>query len=308
MPETDTLTPETGNSAATTEAAVSAKTDASTADATILTDPPESKPTPGDGWRERMASGDEKELARLARFKSEADYHKSYRAMEKKQSSGELKAKLVPDATPEQLTAWRKDNGIPEKAEDYLAALPKGLVIGDADKPLIDGFLSRVHGKNASPEFVSEALGWYYDQQETLAAEQASTDKAYQQASTDALREEWGGEFRANINSITAFLDAAPATADGKPLKDLLMNARLGDGTQLGNNPAALKWLAQLAHDANPAGFVSPNDGGSQLESVEGKIAAAKLRMQNDPGWPKDTKAHEDYQKLLTARERLAPK
>lgn len=304
MADTETLAPETDNPATQVTAETTAH---ATAPETVLAAPESSKPVTPDwapDWREKMAGGDEKELARLGRFKSPVDVYRSNRELEKKMSAGP--AKLTADATPEQIAEFRKANGIPEKADGYLEALPKGLVIGDADKPMIEGFLNRVHGKNAPPEVVADAIDWYYGEQERIAAAQAQADKEFSLKSSDALREEWGGEFRANINSITAFLDAAPATDDGTPLKDLMMNARLGDGTRLGDNPAALKWLARLASDANPAGFVSPGAGGSQIESAEKELDGLKLRMRTDrAGWDKDAKAQARYMQLVSAIEKM---
>lgn len=301
-PETETLAPET-----VTPAATGAAPAATEAPETVLANPPDNKEAPSDwvpDWREKMAAGDADELKALQRYKSPVDVNKARREAVKRISSGEMKAKLAPDATPEQLTAWRKDNGIPEKAEGYLEKLPDGLVIGDADKPMLASYLEKVHGKNASPEVVAETLNWYYGEQERLAAEQVKADKEYQKVSTDALREEWGPEFRANINSINAFLDTAPATDDGKPLRDLLMEARLGDGTKFGSNPAALKWLARLANEANPAGFVSPGDGRSQTESLETERDGLLAKMRT-PSWAADKKSQDRFMQVTAALEKL---
>jgi len=258
-----------------------------------------------EDWRDKLAKTDAKLRTRLDRFKSPADVLTAYTELEKRMSSA--KVKLPDTPTEEQLAAYRKDNGIPDKPDGYLAALPPGLVIGDEDKPLVQSFLDRVHGKNAPPEVVADAVDWFYAAQEEKMAEQAAQDKEFRVKSEDALRAEWGGEFRGNINSITAFLDAAPATEDGTPLKDLLMGARLSDGTPLGNHPTALKWLAQIASDANPAGFVSPGVGGSQAESVESEIATIENRMRTDrPGYMRDEPMQARYRQLLTAREKLA--
>ena len=253
-----------------------------------------------DDWREKMAGGDAKELTRLQRFKSPVDVNNSRRELERKMSSGEVKAKLAEGATDEQVAAWRKDNGIPEKPDGYLEKLTKGLVIGDADKPVVDAFLGRVHGKNADPAVVADVLDWYYEQQAQAVASQSETDAEYRSASTAALGAEWGGEFERNIKSIKAFLDAAPPTEDGVPLKSLLMDARLGDGTRLGDNPAALRWLAGLAAEANPAGFVAPN-GGSQTDALQTEMDGMKTRMRDDPSWSKDTRAQERYLRVVDA-------
>lgn len=274
---------------------------------TILTNPGD-QPVVGDwpeDWRDKLTK-DEKLRQRLDRFKSPGDVLKAYTEIEKKMSAGE-KAKLAADATPEQVTAWRKDNGIPEKPDGYLENLPKGLVIGDDDKPRLNAYLERVHGKNASPEIVADTLDWYYAEQESAIAAQAEKDTEYRQKSVEELRAEWGTEFKANVNSVKAFVASAPVAEDGTKLGDLLMGARLADGTMLGDNPAALRWLAKLADDANPAGFIAPSAGTSQKEGVESEIASIEKTMrENRPAYDKDERMQKRLLQLYEAQEKLS--
>ena len=258
-----------------------------------------------EDWRAKMAGSDAKELKRLARFKSPADVYASNRELERKMSSGQV-AKLADDATADQIAAWRKDNGIPDKPEGYLENLTSGLVIGDDDKPAVGSFLTAMHSKNVAPDVVSEALDWYYKSQESAVTAQSQADKEFRAKSEDALRGEWGGEYRGNINAIKAFLDVAPTVDDGIPLSNLLMGARLADGTAFGDNPAVLKWLSRLATDANPAGFVSPGVGGSQAQSVTDEIESIKLKMRQDrPAYDKDAKLQARFLQLIQAQEKL---
>ncbi len=261
-----------------------------------------------DDWRDKLAGGDEKERKQLERMKSPVDVWVAYREAQKKISSGALKAKLPDAATPEQLAAYRADNGIPDKPDGYLEKLPSGLVIGDDDKPMLQSFLADVHGENAPPAVVAKALDWYYRQQEETIAAQAEADKTYGQTAQDELRAEWGNEYRGNVNSIKAFLGTAPATPDGTPLKDLMLGARLSDGSLMGDNPTALKWLASLASEANPAGFIQPGDGASQIEGVETEISKIETMMRTDrPAYNRNEKIQERYRQLLDARAKLAP-
>lgn len=267
------------------------------------------KDAPGywpDTWRERLAKGDEKKLKELQRFRSIEDRDKSYDEMRKKLSSGELKAKLAPDATDEQVAAWRKDNGIPEKPDGYLEKLPGGLVIGSEEMPVYLPFAEIALEENVSPQAMGRLIAKVAAQQEEQIAAQSDADKAFKQTAEDALRAEWGSEYRGNLNSIMSFLDSAPPTDDGSPLKGLLMGARLADGTLFGNNPAALKWLASLAQDANPAGFVQPNAGASQLNAVEDEInGIRKVMRESRHIYDKDEKMQERFRILLTAQEKL---
>ena len=200
-------------------------------------------PAPKD-WatlRTEYSKGDDKIEKRLARYSSPEAVLDALVAAQNKIASGALKSALPDKATPEELAAWRVDNGIPAKPEDYDTTLPKGLVIGEADKPVIEGFLKTAHSKNMSPDQVKETLNWYYQEQERQLDARNAKDTEFKSQSEDKLRAEWGGEYKLNINMIGGLLDTAPAG-----VKDLVVSARLGDGTPLGNHPEVLRWLANL--------------------------------------------------------------
>lgn len=282
-----------------------------TGEETIATDaaaePKEAVPDWPEDWRDKLAKGDDKVRKRLDRFQSPADVLKSWQSLEQKLSSGDVKSKLPDDATEEQIAAYRKDNGIPDKPEGYLDNLPNGLVIGDDDKELVASYVERVHGKNADPAVVAETLDWYYQLQEDQIAKQAEDDAAARQKFEDELRSEWGGEFRANVTAINNFLAQAPVSEDGTPLKDLLWGSRMADGTPIGNHPTMLRWLARVASDANPAGFVAPGAGGSQAQSVKDEIASIEKVMREDRAtYNKDTKMQERLRVLYDAEEKLS--
>lgn len=277
-------------------------------DKTLLTEPGDSAASAPadwpDDWRVKLAGDDEKALKKLDRYKSPQDIFKAYRALEAKMSSGDVVAKLPKDATEEQIAEYRKANGIPEKADGYLDALPDGLVVGDDDKPLVKSFLEKVHGKNAPPEVVADAVAWYYETQEQLAAETAAADKERRAAAADELRAEWGREYTANINSIKAFLDTAPIGEDGTSLRDMLMGARLANGVPLGDSPEALRWLAKLADDANPGGFIAPGAGSGNAETIESQIKEIEAKMGTKE-YIKDEAMQAKLRKLYAARESI---
>lgn len=260
-----------------------------------------------EDWRAKMVGEDKDALKAIERYKSPQDVAKALREAQKKISSGQTKPELPKDATEEQIAAYRKEIGVPDKPEGYLAALPNGLVIGEADKPIADSFLAAAHESNMPPEFVGKALDWYYGLKEKQAAEEQQTILDRRRAAQDELRAEWGAEFRANVNSITAFLDTAPAMADGTPFKNALMGARLEDGSLMGDHPDFMRWMADLATKMNPAGFVSPGSGTSQIESVKDEIASIEKVMREDrPRYDKDEKMQARLRQLYDAEEKLS--
>lgn len=279
------------------------------APATIIATPgadPVATPAATDwapNWRD-MISSDEKHKKTLDRFASPKALYESYESLRGRVSNGELKAVTpFPDkGTDEQKAQWRAENGVPAKVEDYDLKFENGLVIGEADKPLIDGFLKNALDKNMPTTHAKAAVEFYYKAQEEAQAAREKTDGEFRKASEDALRAEWGAEFRTNVNRIGALLDATGPAG----LKDQLMTARLADGSVLGNNPAALRWLADVARQLNPVATVVPNAGANVATAIDDEIKQIETTMRKDrKAYNLDTKMQARYMELLTARERV---
>lgn len=251
-------------------------------------------------WRDLAAGGDAKERARLERFASPQDFYKSYRALEQRLSSGELKKALPENATPEQITEWRKDNGIPESPEGYDTTLPDGLVIGENDKPLVNEFLKAMHGANASPTAVKAALSAYYNIVADQQADWVNKSDAVKAETEETLRAEWGPDYRKNLNLALSTLDMLGAEA-----KQAILNAQ-GADAMLMNNPHVLRGLATLAREINPAGTLLPSGNGDPMQGVETELAAiAQKRKEDRAGYFKDTAMQARERELIEARDKL---
>ena len=261
-----------------------------------------------ENWRSEMASGDEKLGKLLERYATPSDAAKALREAQKTIDAGLKKGALPDNPTEEQLKAYREANGIPEKPEGYLDKMPDGIVLGDADKELASGFLEAMHAQNAPPGFVHAALGWYNHLQEQQIQQQAVDDKAFHSETVEALREEWGSEFKLHSNSITNLIETyGEPLEDGTPFAEWLESARTPDGQRLGDHPAFLKTMLSIAMQVNPAGVVMPGEGMGQIDKVQSEIAEIqKLMDAGSPKYWKDEKMQERYRKLLTAQEKLA--
>jgi len=95
------------------------------------------------------------------------------------------------------------------------------------------------------------------------------------------LREEWGPDYRPNTNLINAFIGSMP-----KELQDELFQSAKPDGTQIMNNPAMLKWLAQQARELNYTGAVLPSgqSNGKDISTEINELVAASGNRQG-PYW-----------------------
>lgn len=264
---------------------------------------------PADDWRVRLANGDEKELKRLGRFATEADVYKAYRELENKLKSGEMKKGLPKDATPEDIAQWRKENGIPEAPDKYDLTFENGLVIGEEDKPYIDKFVTKMHGENATPAQVKAAVASYYEimgeQQQAIA----EADAQFKDSSLELLREEWGGDYKKNLNAVNGLISSMP-----DEVRAYFETARTADGKVLGNDPEVVKWLAQTAFEINPAATVMPNSMSNPGAGITDEITSIeKMVGDRDSDYWRgakeangNTKMQNRYAELIAARDKIA--
>jgi hypothetical protein len=256
----------------------------------------------GNDWRQKYAGEDEKLLKRLERYASPKAAIDALLEAQKKISAGEVVKPLAKDATPEQVNEWRKANGVPEKPDAYFDKLPDGLVLGEEDKPIFASFAETMLEKNVPTEVMHEVVRWYQKFTDDQAANLADVENSSKAAVEDALREEWGADYRANLNMVNALLDSAP-----KGVKDSVLGARMPDGTPLGNDANLVRWLAATARELNPAATLVPGTGMTATRGIEDRIAEIdKVMRTNRREYMRDTKMQEEYRQLLSARERLA--
>ena len=256
-----------------------------------------------DTWRQELAGDNEKELKQLERYQSPKDIWNKARALEQRLSSGELRSTLPKDATPEQLTAWRAENSIPESPDKYEIKFGDG-GLPEEDRPVIDSFLTAIHGKNVNNEQAKATVDWYYAQVQRQTEEREDKDREFAKQSEDTLRSEWGNDYRPNINSIDAIIDLAP-----NDVKDLIRRGRLANGDPFLSNPSTMKWLAGLALQINPVTTVIPNAGANIGSAIDDEIAGIEKLMRTDrKAYNEDEKKQARYRELLDAKDRLGAK
>ena len=300
---------------ADTSTVVETAPDTNTVEPTVAPDaPPDSgdasleEPAVGpDDWataRARIAKGDEKLEKRLARYTSVDSLAEALIQAQNKIASGSLKSALPKDATPEQLAEWRTENGIPEAPEAYDLTLPDGLVIGEADKPIVDEYAKQAHSLNLTPEQVKGNLAWYFQEQERQIEAQNQADYEARISGEEALREVWGSESKLNKNLIKGLIESAPA---GVP--DQLLGARLADGTPLGSHPDTLRWLADLARQINPVATVVPGSGSNASQAIDSELETIQDLMKDRTSkyWKGEgaNKMQERYRQLISVKQKM---
>lgn len=251
-----------------------------------------------EDWRNRYAGEDAKKMERLNRYASPAAAFDALLSLQSKIGAGELRSKLPDNATKEQVTAWRNENGIPESPDKYDLA---NIKVAAEDKPMIDSFLTKLHGANAPAGVAKEAVAWYYDEVVKRTEERLDKDKQIATASEDALRAEWGGEYRANVNMVNGLLETVPAE-----VRDLFKTGRMGDGTPIMSSPGVLKALVSWSRQINPVTTVVPNAGANIGSAIDDEIRSIENTMRTDrKTYNEDARMQERYRELLDAKSRI---
>jgi hypothetical protein len=261
-------------------------------------------PTWPEQWRTMLAGSDEKELKRLERIADPGQVWKSFRSLEAKLSSGELKDAATPfpdKGTDEEKAKWRTDNGIPALPAEYLKAvkMPKDAepVVAQVEKYL----LPELHNANASPAAAQAAVNALAKFRADNELAQQERDNKEQAETLAAMRAAWvGPDYTQNMGAVERFVAMFP-----EKLQPLLRNARLQDGRALFNSPEAMQTMARLSREINPIKTTLPN-GANGPKAIDSRIAEIETTMRSDrPKYNADTAMQNELRDLYRAREHM---
>lgn len=241
-----------------------------------------------EDWRERLAGDDKAFAERLKRFNDPTAIARSYRELETRVSSGQLKAPPAPlaeNATPEQVTAWRAEQGLPATAEAIMTglALPDGVIPGEADRPLLANFAEAAYNAGWTQDQYNTAVGWYYSLQDQLVGERQQADADFHTESMVNLQSEWGRDYQKNQNILKGFWDRFFP----KDVGEAWLTSRMPDGTIVGDNPGFAKAMLEIAAAINPVGVVLPNVPGATMNDIHKEYGELQVAMKAvNPGMP----------------------
>ena len=274
-----------------------------TAESTATTTTETTEKTEVD-WRSEWAGEDKELLGFLGRYHSRDAAIKAWKKTNDEIKSGKYRKPLGDDPTEDELAAYRKDFGIPDDPKGYLDNLPDGLVVGKDDEPAVQTFIEKMHAVNAPKAVTEAALSAYYDIVEEMSAAEADAAKAAEQAGVEALREEWGPDYRRNLNAMHNYLDGLPEN-----IKEVFTHGRKADGTPIGYDADVLKFLAGLAMEKNPLATVVPGAGSDAAGAIESELNNLKAMMgdRNSEYWkgPKAEKHQARYRELVEAQSKI---
>lgn len=173
------------------------------------------------------------------------------------------------DATPEQITAYHRSLGVPEKPEDYdikSLNLPDSVKRAeDVEKP----FLAVAHKFGMTPDAVKGVIEWFYDLGTTFEKDQRVKLEGVKASNTQLIREQWGGNAdrrQAQINNFASSNDP-----EGKALAKL-------KAFGLDHDPDIVFMLDRMEKSGHNPGLVGGNTPVQLLTAAQAKERIATIR------------------------------
>jgi hypothetical protein len=255
----------------------------------------------GPKWREQAAGNDQAKLAELRRYQTPGAALTALFDAKERIRTGLLAKPLPANPNEQEVAEYRAAQGIPEKPEGYAENLPQGIVLGEEDKPVFNSLMAELHKIHTPPRVAHAILGWYNKHVESEAGEIAAQDGRDKEEVQTALRQEWGNDYKANVNINANYLQSLPPD-----VRDAITNARDLDGRALVNHAGVLKWLTEVARNNADVSTLMLDTGGNAMKSINQRIAEIEGILRTDrQKYNKDTAMQKEYEDLLEKRERI---
>lgn len=235
----------------------------------------------------------------LGRYKSQQDYMLAGMAAREKLRTGEYKrAELPEDATEEEVANWRKENGVPEKAESYEIPKVAGYQWSGVDDPYIASFKEVAFKGNYTQTQLNAAADWYArtmaEQQDKYLETITGQDRADAEELDDTLRNELGrADYKPSRELVRRFLKD-DETGFGA-IKDSILSARYtdaeGKSRRLINNIDFTRKLIDLAHETYGDAAMISGDARSNMNNRKKEIEAlmeSDITEYHRKGWDKE--------------------
>lgn len=259
-------------------------------------------------WREQTVQAlgiedsavKEKYLSQLSRYPSFDKFAGAFFEQRELISKGQHKQGLPANPTPEQLTEYREQNGIPAKPEDYALTMEEGLVLGEDDQRIMQGVTAVAHKHNLSQSAMSDLtnamLKGRVAEQEAIMAQHGID----QNTCTRQIKEAWGSDKETNLNVIRGLANTLPDS-----IRDNFLSAQLADGKMLFNSPEFMVWMADVARQLNPSATVVPNSS-NPSQAISDEVKRIEDVMRNDPDeYYRDQAMQNRYRQLIDTQDKM---
>jgi len=224
---------------------------------------------------------------------------KSYHNLERWQIPGE-------NATPEERAAFHRRLGVPEKVEEYSAALKPEVPEGVPWSPEIQAaFAQFAHAEGIPPATATKILNFYLsragqgvDMQKTATAESLRQHH-------ERLKQRWGANYQRNVGLVHRVVEEWGKPEFAEMLDTVVMKGPDGSDIALGNHPAMLEFLANYGEQRLEAGFIPGNSLLVTKDAAEQELRSI-LDNPGDAYWQGDKSRIRRVQELLAITD--APK
>jgi hypothetical protein len=156
--------------------------------------------------------------------KGEPDVQKlgaAYVGLEKKLGTRVDIAPPDANSTPEQVAAWRKLNGVPEKPEDYGLKKPEQLPEGvQWNEKLAGDFAKLAHELHLPPSAVQKLAEFHNGNLGAMQKQAQETQAAKRAEVIGALKQEWGADFERTANDAATAAKAIGVDIETSELAD----------------------------------------------------------------------------------------
>lgn len=278
---------------------------APTGDTTGSDNTPAPKGSWPENWRDQLSGGDDKLKGLLNRYTSPDAFAKAFKELRTAYDSRKpTKAEAVDlpeNPTEEQLSAYRKAKGVPDRPEDYEFEIQEGRELADGEYDIFMDFAKNMHERNMPADVVKQVSSWFLDYQEIAQQKAAELAYANRQQTEELLRVEWGPDYKANVNMMSNVLQEHLGTRAPE-----LLSKQFSDGSMLGDNELFIRLMADLSRKVGGSSAeLYTTDVATSGQSLDARRAELMAMMTNaDPNvrkkyWAPDTQA--ELQRIQTA-------
>lgn len=242
-------------------------------------------------WREQIKDDDAKKFA-----ESSTDVtHLVKRALDMRSKLSNAIIRPGKNASPEEVSAYRKALGVPEKPEEYeFPEIPADQVT-DEVKENRAVWSKRFHDLQVPKEVAKSLLQLVGEDSVKFQEAQVQADKAFAQQSEAALRSKWRGEeFDKNKNLANrAFSDLASRAGISV---DVLSKIETKDGRFLMDRPELVEIFAVIGREM-AEGSLGPTLTESEAETIDSQIADLRKQQAEAQSAGNSKLANQLYQK-----------
>jgi hypothetical protein len=163
---------------------------------------------------------------------------------------------IGPDSKPEEVSAYRKALGVPDKPEGYTFKLPEGTPEDVLSPEELKTVLALAHKYNASPALVQELINYeantVLEARKSIQAEQETEIKTTQ----EWMVKEWGDKVEQNL----AYADKFTDTFGGEALRKCLNMTKV-EGKTIGNMPELISAFSKAGKLLSESGVSMEGTG-----------------------------------------------